>query len=265
MRGASVGPDRSPLRRHAVYETTAMLDALARDGAAWVSQALLPEQCTRARDAVDALSALPWDEVHDGPPEAATHRGLDRFLCVFNRDAFWLPFLDRPGIVDLAEAVLGADCHVIGQTAWRTHPGYRSEPLHADYDPWPSHACAGAVPPAFILTAQFYLNDVTPDLAPTRFVPGSHRSMHAHDESAAITVLARAGDCLIFRSDLVHAGGDNRSAGQMRYALQVHYGRREMAQHFPRFLEWQFDPRVIAAATPRQRRLLGEHAPGAYD
>jgi hypothetical protein len=38
-----------------------------------------------------------------------------------------------------------------------------------------------------------------------------------------------------------------------------------MAQHFSPFLEWRFNPAVLAAATMRQRRLLGGHPPGAYD
>jgi ectoine hydroxylase-related dioxygenase (phytanoyl-CoA dioxygenase family) len=103
-------------------------------------------------------------------------------------------------------------------------------------------------------------------------VPGSHRAGRAPAESendwggvAAEAVLARAGDCLVFRSDVWHAGSDNRTRADIRYLLQVHYGRREMAQHFSPFLEWRFNPAVLAAATARQRRLLGDHDPGAYD
>jgi hypothetical protein len=51
----------------------------------------------------------------------------------------------------------------------------------------------------------------------------------------------------------------------VRYILQVHYGRREMAQHFSPFMDWRFDAAVLRAASKRQRRLLGEHEPGAYD
>jgi ectoine hydroxylase-related dioxygenase (phytanoyl-CoA dioxygenase family) len=78
-------------------------------------------------------------------------------------------------------------------------------------------------------------------------------------------VLASAGDALVFRSDVWHAGSDNRTASDVRYLLQVHYGRREMAQHFSPYMSWRFNPAVLAAASPRQRRLLGDHDPGAYD
>ena len=78
-------------------------------------------------------------------------------------------------------------------------------------------------------------------------------------------VLCAAGDVLFFRSDLWHSGSDNRTADQVRYLLQVHYGRREMAQHFAPFLGWQFNAEVLAACSPRQLRLLGDHRRGAYD
>lgn len=106
----------------------------------------------------------------------------------------------------------------------------------------------------------------------TCVIPGSHHAGRAprpgelawHGRSAE-PVLCRAGDVLVFRSDLWHAGSRNRSAERSRYLLQIHYGRRMVAQKFSPYLEFTFDPVVLAAATPRQRRLLGEHRPAEYD
>jgi len=78
-------------------------------------------------------------------------------------------------------------------------------------------------------------------------------------------VLCHAGDVLLFRSELWHAGSRNRTADRTRYLLQVHYGRRMVAQKFSPYLAWRFNPEVLAACTPRQRRLLGEHAEAEYD
>jgi len=263
------------MRRHAFYETGALLTALENDGAVVVPQVLSAEQCAQARTAIDALQPLHWDEVHAGPPGCATGRFMDRYLCVFNRDPCWLQFIDRPGLIDLAEAALGADCHIIGETAWRCHPGFRGDPLHVDYLPL---SCPdGIVPsalrvPMFIITVHFYLCDITPELAPTRVIAKSQRAGRppAPEERdwnglTPEVITAQAGDCLVFRSDLWHAGSPNRTARDVRYLLQVHYGRREMAQHFSPFIEWHFNPTMLAAATRRQRRLLGEHAPGPYD
>jgi hypothetical protein len=256
--------------RFPIHDTQGMVRALEEEGFALAAAALPPGLVDTARRSIDTLQPLHWDEVHE-----AGGRHMDRYLCVFNRDPFWLEFLDRPGIIDVAETTLGHDCHVIGQTAWRSHPGFSGDPLHADYVPVtctsPSAARALRIP-IFILTAHFYLCDVTPDLAPTAVLPGSHRAGRAPRANESqwngrepVAVLARAGECLLFRSDLWHSGSVNTHPNRIRYLLQVHYGRREMAQHFSPFLDWRFDPAAIAAATKRQRRLLGDHGPGAYD
>jgi ectoine hydroxylase-related dioxygenase (phytanoyl-CoA dioxygenase family) len=263
------------MRSHAVYETQAMLAALDIDGCVFVPGALTAEQCESARRRIDALEPLHWDETHAVDDVGATDRRLDRYLNVSNRDAYWLQYLDRPGIIELAESALGADCHIIGETAWRSHPGSIGEALHADYLPlaWRTGELPDAVRiPVFIMTVHYYLSEVTTELAPTRIVPGSHRAGRAprQDERAwqghePEIVLASPGDALVFRSDVWHAGSDNRTAASVRYLLQVHYGRREMAQHFSPYLDWRFDPSVLAAASRRQRRLLGDHEPGPYD
>jgi hypothetical protein len=38
-----------------------------------------------------------------------------------------------------------------------------------------------------------------------------------------------------------------------------------VAQKFSPYLHWLFNPVVLAAATPRQRRLLGDHQEAEYD
>ena len=265
----ALSPARDCLRRFAIHDIEGIVGALDADGFALAAAALTPELVEHGRKMIDALQPLRWDEVHEDGG-----RCMDRYLCVFNRDPFWLEFLDRPGIIDVAEATLGRDCHVIAQTAWRSLPGFRGDALHVDYLPFASTPTTAEAErmPIFILTAHFYLCDVTSDLAPTCVLPGSHRARRAPragerewNGREALPVLAHAGECLLFRSDVWHSGSANRNASAIRYLLQVHYGRREMAQHFSPYLEWRFNPAVIAAATKRQKRLLGDHEPGAYD
>lgn len=254
-------------------DTEALAAALDSAGCVLVPDALPCDLCARTRDAIDRLRPFHWDEAHDDPMRGA--RRLDRFLAVCDRDPAWLGFLDRPGVIELAEALLGADCHVVGMTAWRTHPGYRGDAIHVDFQPvtWPEGMLPAAVRlPVFLFTAHYYLNDVTPELGATCVIAGSHRAGRvplageaSWDGHAPEPVLARAGDCLVFRSDLWHGAHDNTTPDRIRYLLQVHYGRRAMAQHFPPFLDRRLDPAVRAAATPRQLRLLGDHSPGAYD
>src|SRR5690242_6311058 len=99
------------IARFAIYETDAALAAFEDDGAALLTEALPVESCVEARTKIDALKAQHWDEAHADPRGPSTSSGqamavgrfLDRYLCVFNRDAYWLQFLDRPGVIDIAE------------------------------------------------------------------------------------------------------------------------------------------------------------------
>jgi ectoine hydroxylase-related dioxygenase (phytanoyl-CoA dioxygenase family) len=246
--------------------TRRRLLALHREGFVLLPGVLNDTQIETLRDAIDCLEPQHWD-----------YSGLlEHYKCVFNRDPLWLPFLDLPGIIELAEAALGADCHVIGQTAWRCHPGFVGLPLHLDYLVMELPQSLLADPsfklPMQICTAHLYLDDIDADLCPTRVIPGSHRA--GRPPTASETqwqgrtprpVLCRAGDVLMFRSELWHAGSSNLTLDRTRYLLQVHYGRRMVAQKFAPYLHWRFNPAVLAAATPRQLRLLGDHKEGEYD
>lgn len=246
--------------------TASRLQALHQDGFVVLPGVLDSAKISALRHAIDGLKPEHWD-----------YSGLlDHYKCVFNRDPFWLPFLDLDGVIELAEAALGEDCHIIGQTAWRCHPGFIGAQLHLDYLVMELPRSLLADPafelPMQICTAQLYLDDIDADLSPTQVIPGSHRAGRAPARgenqwhgSMAKPVLCRAGDALMFRSELWHAGSDNRTTDRVRYLLQVHYGRRMVAQKFSPYLHWRFNPAVLAAATPRQRRLLGEHREAEYD
>lgn len=248
-------------------DITHQLNALHHQGFALLPGVLDAGQVAAARAAIDGLQPIHWD-----------YQGLvdDHYKCVFNRAPFWLAYLDLPGVIELAEAALGEDCHIIGQTAWRSHPGFVGAELHVDHLVMELPEALLADPaftlPMQICTAMIYLDDIDRDLCPTLVIPGSHkagRKPHPGEESwhgrTAEPVLCQAGDVLMLRSELWHSGSRNRTADRSRYLLQVHYGRRMVAQKFSPYLQFRFNPQVLAAATSRQRRLLGEHAPAEYD
>jgi hypothetical protein len=246
-------------------ETDRMLEALHVDGFVLITGVLQAAETEVTRKKIDCLQPIHWDFADM----------TDHFKNVFNRDQFWLSFLDRDGVIDLAEAALGRNCHIIGETAWRSHPMSRGVGLHVDYLPmeWPDRGVPDPIRvPMFVCTAHFYLSAITENLCPTYVIPGSHRAGRRPGRRDAQwngrlpqPVLCAAGDVLFFRSDLWHSGSENLTTNHVRYLLQVHYGRREIAQHFAPYLEWRFNPEVIASCSPRQRRLLGDHPRGAYD
>ena len=186
-----------------------------------------------------------------------------------------MQFLDYPGVIEIAEAVLGADCHVIAMTSWLTGPGRPDQPLHADYQALTLPEDVMADPrvriPVYIATAHFYLDDLDEEIGPTRFIPGSHRAGRRPGEDTTWqgreeqSILCNAGDVVIFRSEVWHRGSANRS-DRVRHLLQVSYSQRGIAQRFPPYLNrFRFDPAILGMASDRQRRLLGDHERGSYD
>jgi hypothetical protein len=264
-----------PLPLVAQPDLESRVAAVVRDGYVYFPQVIGSAEIAELRRSMDSLTALPENYDRDWrPPE---HSYVNKSINnVFNRSALFLQYLDRPGVIELAEALHGADCHVIGMTAWVTGPGRPAQRLHADWQPLVLPEEVMEDPrvqiPVYITTAHYYLDDITPDLGPTAFVPGSHRSgrppgteetnWRGREEQ---TILCAAGDVVVFRSEVWHRGTANTS-NRERYLLQVHYGQRMISQRFPPYLNrFQFDPEILARCSPRQRRLLGDHPQGSYD
>jgi ectoine hydroxylase-related dioxygenase (phytanoyl-CoA dioxygenase family) len=250
------------------------VEALERDGYVYLPAVLDAREIAAMRACMDRLEAIP--ESYDRHQTPDGHGYLNKCINnAFNRDPLFLPFLDRPRVIDLAEAVHGPDCHVIGMTAWLTGPGRPDQSLHADWLavtlPEDIMADPRVKLPVYITTAHYYLDDLYEALGPTQFVPGSHRSGRRPDGATAWrgvkpgSVLCRAGDVVVFRSEVWHRGTANTS-DRVRYLLQVHYANRMITQKFPPYLNrFRFDPEMLARASSRQRRLLGEHRQGSYD
>lgn len=265
---------RQPLALQAYDTLEEQVRAVEDDGFAYFPAALEGDEVAELRGTMDRLTANPesFDRRHTAEEAGFFQTHVNN---AFNRDRLFLDYLDRPGIVELAEAVHGADCHVIGMTSWLTGPGRPDQTLHTDWLPVPLPEDVAGDPrvrkPAFITTTHYYLDDLTEELGPTTFVPGSHRSGRSPNGDtewrgqSERSILCKAGDAVSFRSEVWHRGTANVS-DRTRYLLQVHYAHRMITQKFPPYLNrFQFDEAILAEASPRQRRLLGEHRSGAYD
>ena len=250
----------------ALSDVDGMAQALHEEGFALIPGVLTAEEVAQMRNKIDELKPFGFD----------AQGKTDHYKCVFNRDPYWLQYLDRPGVIELAEATMGDQCHIIGQTAWRSHPGHNGWGPHTDrmFVEMPEDMVMDPrfQLPIYLCTAHFYLDDLTLDLAPTWVIPGSHKSGRRPNKGEETwhgrplePVLCKAGDVLFFRSEVWHTGSENKTEDQTRYLLQVHYSHRFIAQQFSPYITWQFNPEVLAAANPRQLRLLGNHRPGAYD
>jgi ectoine hydroxylase-related dioxygenase (phytanoyl-CoA dioxygenase family) len=109
-------------------------------------------------------------------------------------------------------------------------------------------------------------------MGPTELVPRSHRSGRApepravepsYDGNKPVPILAKAGDCLLYDSQIWHRGSPHRG-GADRYAVKVVYGRRFMAQRFYPNVGRQVPERILDGLSPRRKRLLGFHETMEY-
>ncbi|NRA36515.1 MAG: phytanoyl-CoA dioxygenase family protein [Planctomycetes bacterium] len=263
------------------HDSAGIVRGIKDDGIALIPKVLDAEKSQEICAHIDAYSAAPSSD-DDKAAEFESYNQL------FNRDPYWLQFLDYAGIIEAVEELMGSDSHIIGMSALKTAPGLgRFGDFHIDQLFIPmdeKFLISGDVElPVFISTLHFYLTDIDEDLCPTWVIPGSHKSGRAPGGAGnalsrdtqigtestwnnidAHPVLVKAGDCMLFRSEVWHAGSKNKTNDRTRYVLQVHYAQRSVAQRFSPYLHFQHNPTVLAVANERQLRLLGKHHISAY-
>ena len=216
-------------------------------------------------------------------------------------DGHWEPFryemlnrspvvqhaIARHEILDVIEPVLGEDCHVIANTAWRQPPGGSTHGgLKWHIDSGPHIPRPVGVPwddripyPIFAVATHLMLQDCPIDAGPTGVIPRSHTSgQHPPFEqmddpelewngTKALPLTAAAGDVLLFVSDIWHRRLPPTADDPGRYFVQCHYGRRDLAQRLrPTADVNQLSPDAMERVeTRRDRTLIGLHKPFFYD
>jgi ectoine hydroxylase-related dioxygenase (phytanoyl-CoA dioxygenase family) len=257
--------------------TPAASVALERDGYAVVPGVLEPALVAALANEIERAFEL-------YPPERPREDRAQFRYEMLNRAPSCQAAVGHAGILSVIEPLLGEDCHVIANTAWWNPADFAGGPWHCDAGPHVPRA--EGVPwddripyPVFAIGAHLYLRDCPLACGPTAVVPGSHRSGRLppfarlsdetleYDGRKAVALEARAGDVALFVSDAWHRGLPAQAGATGRLFLQVHYARRDLAQRI-RTTEAvnQLSPEAIARITsPRERTLLGLHAPYFYD
>ena len=258
---------------------------LERDGHTIIRGLLSPLEIAELQAEIGEIyDRTPSDQRGDRPPEDAA---MFRY-AMLNRSAAAQRACAHPRLLSVIEPLLGEDCHVIANTAWRNpagHPGsHGGQSWHIDAGPhvplpegvhWPAN-----IPhPVFAIGVHLYLQDCALEDGPTGVLPGSHLSGRAppndrdmdddldYEGQHVVPLLTRAGDAGLFVSDIWHRRMPTGDGDHGRFFLQVHYGRRDIAQRLvPTDAANQLSPEAIArAATARERKVIGLHPALFYD
>ena len=252
-------------------------EQLERDGWALVRGAFSSEDVAQLRKEID-------DTFETIPPERARDDKAEFRYEMLNRSAACQAAVAHPAILAVIEPLLGEDCHVIANTAWRNPPDFGGGLWHCDAGPHVPRAedipWDDRIPyPVFAIGTHIYLQDCTRADGPTAVVPGSHRSGRlapfdrlyddelSYDGRPPVVVEAAAGDVAMFVSDIWHRGLPAQERGEGRYFLQVHYGRRDIAQRIRTTAEVNHlsDDAIARATTERARTVVGLHDMFFYD
>lgn len=249
---------------------------LERDGYTVLRDVLDEDLQHRLRAEIDAV-------YRDVGPERTRPDAAEFRYEMVNRSAAAQEAVGQPGILAAIEPLLGDDCHLIANTAWRNPPEFPGGPWHCDAGPhvprpegveWDDR-----IPyPVFAIAAHLYLQDCDRGDGPTAVVPGSHRSGRlapfdqlstedlTYDGRPPAVLTARSGDVALFVSDIWHRGLPACN-GSGRFFLQAHYGRRDIAQRLRTtdVVNHLSDEALARARTEREKTLVGLHPAVFYD
>ena len=259
---------------------------LERDGYAIIRSAFTPDEIAVAKAEIESI----YEQL---PPDGrgGNKRGgiEDDFRYeMFNRSGLSQQLVGRREILDVIDPLLGEDAHIIANTCWRNparaEHRHGGGAWHIDAGPHiplgPDQSWPKDIPhPVFAVGAHVFLMDCPLACGPTGVISGSHRSglfppverlqdVDLQWQGEGVTALtARAGDVALFVSDVWHRRLPTSDEDKGRFFLQIHYGRRDIAQRLkPTSIINHLQPESIERiSSDRERYLLGLHDMGFYD
>ncbi len=245
------------LKTESVYAE--QLEQLHRDGYVVFRNVLTPEKTAA---------------IKEGIAEAFRGKGPEVMLQgpMFERGEIFEQLVDHPGIIEFIEEVLGSDCQLSSMNGMRTMKHNGVSKWHVDealFFPLPDDVELDPriQMPVYLMNALYYLDDITEELGPTQVVTGSHRAgkhlqfseeIGDYKGHGPMSILANAGDCLVFNSQLWHRGAPNLSDAP-RYVQQIIYRKKFIVPHMSHDVNSVYKPpvHIVERANARRQRLLG--------
>ncbi|MBW7473159.1 phytanoyl-CoA dioxygenase family protein [Paenibacillus oenotherae] len=235
------------------------LEQFHKDGYIVFRNALNAEQVAAVKNGIQ--------EAFEGKHEKVMLQGP-----MFERGEVFESLVDHPAVIDFVEEILGTDCQLSSMNGMRTSSNNAVSKWHVDealFFPLPDgiEIDPRIQMPVYLVNALYYLDDITEEMGPTQVVPGSHRAgkhlgfteeIEPYKGVEPISVLAKAGDCLVFNSQVWHRGAPNTSNAS-RYVQQIIYRKKFIVPHLSHDNNavYKAPQEVLDRATARRKRLLG--------
>jgi len=231
--------------------TAEILDVMARDGAAIISNVISPESIAEITKEVE-----PYIERTPMGGDDFTGRKTQRTGALVARVPSCRPLVVQPQIIDAATEFLKPFSDKIILHLTQTiyiHPQQGAQTLHRDRLAWGTQMPRSIEPQFNTIWA---LTDFTAENGATRVVPGSHRwdwTQRAEPEQI-VQAEMQAGSVLLYSGSVIHSGGQNDSK-QSRLGLNITYCLGWLRQEENQYLSCP--PHIAKTLDPELQDLLG--------
>ena len=155
---------------------------LEEQGFALLSSVLTTDEVTELEADMDRVFAEEPPDIRR--PDRPAERYEPFRYEMLNRSPVCQRVIGHPAILEVIEPLLGEDCHVIANTAWRQAPGdneHAGRFWHIDSGPHLPRPAGvpwdDRIPyPVFAVAAHIFVHDSPVECGPTGVIPRSHRS-----------------------------------------------------------------------------------------
>jgi len=164
-------------------------------------------------------------------------RGFIDLPAILDQDDAFIDLVDMKSAFDLLIALIGGDIQLTQTIARLFYPGPTfTAPFHSDLAHVVGFSHAHSL--NFLVKVHYYLEDLSPDQGCLAFIPGSHRlpagypkppGLRNEQSDAAVKIVPKAGDAVIFNTHVLHMALDNRS-NRVRKSIIYAYSHFWMKQ-----------------------------------
>lgn len=173
----------------------------------------------------------------------APERGFIDLPAILDQDDAFIDLVDMKSTFDVLIALIGGDIQLTQTIARLFYPGPTfTAPFHSDLAHVVGFSHAHSL--NFLVKVHYYLEDLSPDQGCLAFIPGSHRlpagyprppGLLDEQSDAAVKIVPKAGDAVIFNTHVLHMALDNRSARVRKSIIYAysHFWMKQFASAVP--------------------------------